>query len=89
MKVRLQNEGTAVVKRYHSFFNGFRVILAEEGTRGLWKGTVAAIFRELIYTSSRMGLYKPIKDALLSIEGVNRKPGPGRFCVLLASSCSK
>lgn len=54
VKVRLQNEGAAVMKKYHSFFNGFKVILTEEGLRGLWKGTFPAICRELIYTSSRM-----------------------------------
>ena len=54
VKVRLQNEGAAAVKKYRSFFNGFKVIFTEEGLRGLWKGTFPAICRELIYTSSRM-----------------------------------
>jgi len=64
VKVRLQNEGTAIVKKYKSFFNGFRIVYLEEGVKGLWKGTTPALSRELIYTSSRMGLYKPIKDAV-------------------------
>jgi hypothetical protein len=64
IKVRLQNEGTAIVKKYKSFFNGFRIVYLEEGVKGLWKGTTPALSRELIYTSSRMGLYKPIKDAV-------------------------
>ena len=54
VKVRLQNEGAAAVKKYRTFFNGFKVIFTEEGLRGLWKGTFPAICRELIYTSSRM-----------------------------------
>ena len=81
VKVRLQNEGSsnAVVKKYRTFGNGFKVILQEEGILGLWKGTIPAVARELIYTSSRMGLYKPIKDNLLAIEGKHRKPGPERI----------
>ena len=79
IKVRLQNEGNSAVKKYKSFGNGFKVIMSEEGVKGLWKGTIPAICRELIYTSSRMGLYKPIKDLLLSLQGKSRKPGPERI----------
>lgn len=70
VKVRLQNEGVAGVKKYKNFVNGFKVILREEGLAGLWKGTIPAVSRELIYTSSRMGLYKPIKDFVHHSRGL-------------------
>lgn len=82
VKVRLQNEGTAIVKKYKSFLNGFRVIYIEEGFKGLWKGTTPALTRELVYTSSRMGLYKPIKDAVHKLRST---PGPENIIEKLQS----
>lgn len=77
IKVRLQNEGLQAVKKYKSFLNGGMVIFAEEGFSGLWKGTSPAIVRELIYTSSRMGCYKPIKDQVHAWKlQAGGKPGP-------------
>jgi hypothetical protein len=70
VKVRLQTEGTAVVKKYKNFVNGFKIIAMEEGIKGLWKGISPAISRDLIYTSSRMGLYKPIKEMVHNYRGV-------------------
>jgi hypothetical protein len=70
VKVRLQTEGMAVVKKYKNFVNGFKIIAMEEGIKGLWKGISPAISRELIYTSSRMGLYKPIKEMVHNYRGV-------------------
>ena len=48
IKVRLQNEGNAVVKKYKTFSNTFQLIFKEEGVNGLWKGTFPAIIRELV-----------------------------------------
>lgn len=33
----------------------------EEGVKGLWRGTGAALLREASYSSIRMGLYEPLK----------------------------
>lgn len=48
----------------------------EEGVKGLWRGTGAALLREASYSSIRMGLYEPLKhvrmyelDYLQEFEG--------------------
>lgn len=41
-----------------------RVIAQEEGILAFWKGINAAWLRESSYTSIRLGLYAPIKDAM-------------------------
>ena len=38
----------------------------EEGVRGLWRGTGAALLREASYSSIRMGLYEPLKHVSLT-----------------------
>ena len=41
-----------------------RIIASEEGVRAFWKGIGAAWLREASYTSLRLGLYGPIKQAM-------------------------
>jgi hypothetical protein len=41
-----------------------KTIAKEEGVRAFWKGIAAAWLREASYTSLRLGLYTPIKQAL-------------------------
>ncbi len=45
-------------------FGSLSVIAKEEGVAAFWKGIGAAWMREASYTSLRLGLYAPIKQAL-------------------------
>lgn len=66
VKTRLQVSGTGGGRDYASLGIGgsVKVIAAEEGVSAFWKGINAAWLRESSYTSLRLGLYAPIKDAM-------------------------
>lgn len=66
VKTRLQVSGTGGGRDYSSLGIGgsIKVIAAEEGVTAFWKGINAAWLRESSYTSLRLGLYAPIKDAM-------------------------
>eukprot|EP00897_Mesotaenium_endlicherianum_P002213 jgi/Mesen1/2019/ME000148S01121 len=67
VKVRMQLDGalsSAKVQQYHGLGRGMWKVWAEEGVRGLWRGTTAALLREASYSSIRMGAYEPFKQAL-------------------------
>lgn len=66
VKTRLQVSGTGGGRDYASLGIGgsVKVIAAEEGVTAFWKGINAAWLRESSYTSLRLGLYAPIKDAM-------------------------
>lgn len=63
VKIRNQQYGG---KLYGSFLGTFRQIIRDEGGSGLLKGAKASVLREATYSSLRMGLYEPIKIALLA-----------------------
>jgi hypothetical protein len=48
-------------RQYPGFFKSLVRIGREEGVKGLWRGTGAALLREASYSSIRMGLYDPLK----------------------------
>merc|ERR1711920_765411 len=50
--------------KYSGFLQGGRVILQEEGVRGLYKGVTASLMREGFYSGLRLGLYDHTKDLL-------------------------
>ena len=66
VKVRLQAESISSkpAKYGGSIARCFRVLVAEEGVRALWKGMAPSALRELSYSTLRFGLYRPIKVAL-------------------------
>ncbi|XP_017799358.1 PREDICTED: mitochondrial uncoupling protein 2-like isoform X1 [Habropoda laboriosa] len=66
VKVRLQagSNGRSSV-RYSSTLQAYKNIAAEEGTRGLWKGTVPNISRNAIVNVAEIVCYDIIKDFLL------------------------
>jgi hypothetical protein len=68
VKTRLQvsGSGTDGARNYKSLGIGgtIRVVAAEEGVTAFWKGIQAAWLREASYTSLRIGLYGPIKEAM-------------------------
>lgn len=51
-------------RHYTNMFQGMRVVVHEEGVRGLYKGITASWMRESIYSSLRLGLYEPFKRLL-------------------------
>ncbi|RYH29451.1 solute carrier family 25 protein [archaeon] len=65
VKTRLQVSGEGT-RNYKALGIGgtVRVIAKEEGIAAFWKGIGAAWLREASYTSLRLGLYGPIKQAL-------------------------
>eukprot|EP01095_Lingulamoeba_sp_RSL-Kostka_P015313 TRINITY_DN6998_c0_g1_i1.p1 TRINITY_DN6998_c0_g1~~TRINITY_DN6998_c0_g1_i1.p1 ORF type:complete len:303 (-),score=87.01 TRINITY_DN6998_c0_g1_i1:121-1029(-) len=67
IKTRMQLDGELAkssnhVKKYPNMFTGMRIIAQEEGIRGLYKGLTAAILREAIYSTLRMGFYEVFKE---------------------------
>eukprot|EP00607_Mallomonas_marina_P009546 CAMPEP_0182419502 /NCGR_PEP_ID=MMETSP1167-20130531/3951_1 /TAXON_ID=2988 /ORGANISM="Mallomonas Sp, Strain CCMP3275" /LENGTH=287 /DNA_ID=CAMNT_0024594469 /DNA_START=110 /DNA_END=973 /DNA_ORIENTATION=+ len=66
VKTRLQVSGGEGSRNYKALGIGgtVKVILSEEGITAFWKGIGAAWMREASYTSLRLGLYGPIKDAM-------------------------
>lgn len=55
-KIRLQNQSSSAQK-YSGFISGVRLILKEEGMYGLLKGVEASMYREISYSSIRIGKY--------------------------------
>lgn len=51
-------------KTYKGIGHGLVVIVRQEGYRGLFKGLGISIFREMTFSSARMGLYEPIRDKM-------------------------
>lgn len=66
VKTRLQVSGGEGMRDYKALGLGgtVRVIAKEEGVAAFWKGIGAAWMREASYTSLRLGLYSPIKQAM-------------------------
>lgn len=60
-KIRLQNQKTPI---YNGMISGMKKIYREEGIRGLAKGVEASMWREVAYSSVRIGAYEPIRKLL-------------------------
>ena len=70
VKTRLQISGNGTRNYKQLGISGtIQTILKEEGVSSFWKGIGAAWLREASYTSLRLGLYEPIKNAM----GVDNK----------------
>ncbi|KAG6797100.1 mitochondrial uncoupling protein 2 isoform X1 [Apis mellifera caucasica] len=65
VKVRLQAGSNGRSVRYSSTLQAYKNIAAEEGTRGLWKGTVPNISRNAIVNVAEIVCYDIIKDFIL------------------------
>lgn len=68
VKTRMQVSGDGVSGGHNykklGAFKSVTTIAGEEGIRAFWKGIGAAWMREASYTSLRLGLYGPIKQAM-------------------------
>nr|XP_031839447.1 mitochondrial uncoupling protein 2-like [Nomia melanderi] len=66
VKVRLQAAGSGRSStRYSSTLQAYKNIVAEEGTRGLWKGTMPNVSRNAIVNVAEIVCYDSIKDKIL------------------------
>lgn len=63
VKTRLQLSGEGGAQRVHkSTLNAIGNILKEEGVRNLYNGLSAALFRQVTYTTTRMGMFQFLLD---------------------------
>ena len=63
-KIRLQMQESGGQIKYHGLISGVRLILREEGWRGLAKGVEPSVFRELSYSTVRIGAYEPLRGLI-------------------------
>lgn len=85
VKTRMQVSGVGGARNYSELglTGTVATVCREEGVMAFWKGIPAAWLREASYTSFRLGLYKPIKQAL----GAD-KPDSSFFMKFLAGGLS-
>ncbi len=84
-KIRQQNQ---LNKDYNGLINSLRKIYREEGIRGLGKGVEASMWREVTYSSVRIGGYEPVRRALSydTDDPANTTPLVKFFSALLCGS---
>lgn len=76
-KVRMQNQSDLLSleqKKYKTVIQSARLLLREEGFAGLMRGVTPSIFRELTYSSVRIGAYEPIRFSLHEATGSSSSP---------------
>lgn len=66
VKVRMQAQRPGVPARYSGTINAYRTIAVTEGVKGLWKGMVPNIARNVVVNCSELVTYDIIKDFILS-----------------------
>ncbi|KAJ5107084.1 hypothetical protein N7456_003759 [Penicillium angulare] len=69
VKIRLQLQGelqtkSEVAKKYNGVLHGVKVILQNEGPRGLFRGIGSAYFYQVLLNGCRLGFYEPIRSNL-------------------------
>lgn len=62
VKVRLQLAGEAAAGAAQSPVQVARSIVAESGVAGLWRGLGAAWLRQMVYGSTRIGLFRMLSE---------------------------
>jgi len=85
VKIRLQLQGElqakdVAVKKYKGVFHGVKVIVQNEGVRGIYRGIGAAYIYQSLLNGCRLGFYEPLrartaqliyKDAAVQSLGIN------------------
>ncbi|KAL1976577.1 hypothetical protein VTN31DRAFT_2859 [Thermomyces dupontii] len=71
VKIRLQLQGelqskSEAVKKYRGVLHGIKVILQNEGPRGLFRGLGTAYIYQMILNGCRLGFYEPLRSGLTS-----------------------
>jgi hypothetical protein len=62
VKVRMQTDRTGLYAGASSLSCASRILREEGLARGLFRGFVPGACRELLYSTCRFGLYRPLKD---------------------------
>lgn len=85
VKIRLQLQGElqskdVTIKKYRGVFHGVKVIVQNEGIKGIYRGIGAAYIYQTLLNGCRLGFYEPLrvgltqllyKDATVQSLGVN------------------
>mmetsp|Transcript_10342 Transcript_10342/g.9265 ORF Transcript_10342/g.9265 Transcript_10342/m.9265 type:complete len:110 (+) Transcript_10342:84-413(+) len=69
-KIRMQNQ---ISIKYKGLISGVLLIYQEEGFNGLSKGLATSVYRELTYSTIRIGAYEPIRYSLATYIGHDPK----------------
>lgn len=72
IKVRLQLRASCGYKS--SFYNICRCIMENDGIKGFYRGLDAAVSRQLVYTTTRLGIFRLSSDAFCEKLDVNILP---------------
>ncbi|KAF4255340.1 hypothetical protein KXW98_000788 [Aspergillus fumigatus] len=69
VKIRLQLQGelqakSEAVKKYKGVFHGVKVILQNEGPRGLFRGIGSAYIYQILLNGCRLGFYEPLRKGI-------------------------
>jgi hypothetical protein len=64
VKVRMQNQVGKDGIKYKGMISGAALIAKEEGLRGLAQGLGPSMWRELFYSTLRLGMYEPLRNVL-------------------------
>ena len=85
-KIRMQNQSDLAghTKKYKSVIQSATLIFREEKFAGWMRGVTPSVFRELTYSTIRIGAYEPIRYALH--EGTGSKSSP--ILKFFAALCS-
>ena len=55
---------TGGTPKYQGMTGTFKTVLSEEGMATFWRGIVAGLHRQIIFSGIRVGLYTPVRDAI-------------------------
>ena len=84
-KIRLQMQSGEGFVKYKGLFSGVSLIYREEGFVGLVRGIEPSVFRELTYSTVRIGAYEPLRGALSGGRGtMETSPAIKFFSALLS-----
>ncbi|KAI1987627.1 Mitochondrial oxaloacetate carrier protein [Ophidiomyces ophidiicola] len=72
VKIRLQLQGELqskqeAVRKYNGVLHGVKVILQNEGPRGLFRGIGSAYIYQMVLNGCRLGFYEPLRQGLTSV----------------------
>lgn len=93
VRLQLQTKG-AVAPKYKGLIGTTLTVAREEGARALWSGLEPGLHRQVLYGGLRIGLYEPMKLALMNGDANAPAPlwvkiasgmGSGALAILIAS----
>lgn len=73
-KIRMQNQSNITPEMHKGFYQEALKILKNEGFIGWSRGLPASMYRELLYSSIRIGAYEPIRSTVSGRVGSSKSP---------------